>query len=754
MLIYPAPKGPSNPAAPESTPDAQKPAGSQDIATSEGVPPPNAAPATDGSKTTTAVVVVVNGLPTPGVDSVKDANAAVTNATSPADSKVAVEDRKSASSAASDSRAIANESRETPAQHRNQIVTFSSRRIDNVSDIMDALNISASASIKYGTIKGSGSASYVNENKVNESDLNYIVTVKVTNEVNSTSPVMKYIPIKGLPPQNFPSVFGDCFIAGFLEGGEFSAIISLKVGSNVDVKSVQLAAEVELQTGIPGLSVGANAGLDKIKADVWKDVEVTISVNWSGGGDIKTPQANWTLPEVIRAANAFPAQVSKFSQRTSAILMSYNSLRSFQAEQVLLAAEKMTVLDYGLCEVYTSDLWSAYQAFKLLWKDISKMIKKPYAYRTLDHPVDGEPPIPTDPLSLNDARLQCRKGMTQIVEEAKMLITNPSLAAVDSNGRIKAPPYKYPALLRARLPRYTGAAPSTTDSDLWSGKNWSPDEMAAIVKYTSDRDHLSFAPLVGEHIKDRPGKAFCTLDFNDTKELDRVIGLTVHAHEHHHFSSMLHPFAHGLRDQLSHFSKHAQGAITAIGFTTLRNKAHGTSSSSSSSPSSSSAPPPPTTTTGNIPSGILPPSPPSNPTTTCPCHHPHHIGLPIPHLSKSQPYISRRADTSSSPITQVSIGYLPGASNPTVGALKLTDSSGMVVLDWDMYRDCPEWGGEEKRGGSAGLVVERVEPPREEEEGEELEVGAKKGPRWALGGFWGSCGEVVVARLGVVWRRV
>ncbi len=66
-----------------------------------------------------------------------------------------------------------------PGKNPNQIVTYSSRSIDNMADIIDALNISSSLSIKYGTIKGSGSASYVNENKVNDSDLNFIVTVKV-----------------------------------------------------------------------------------------------------------------------------------------------------------------------------------------------------------------------------------------------------------------------------------------------------------------------------------------------------------------------------------------------------------------------------------------------------------------------------------------------------------------------------------------------------------------------------------------------
>ena len=41
----------------------------------------------------------------------------------------------------------------------NQSVTFSTRAVDNLSDIMDALNISASTSIKYGTIVSSLSQS-------------------------------------------------------------------------------------------------------------------------------------------------------------------------------------------------------------------------------------------------------------------------------------------------------------------------------------------------------------------------------------------------------------------------------------------------------------------------------------------------------------------------------------------------------------------------------------------------------------------
>lgn len=94
--------------------------------------------------------------------------------------------------------------------HKNivQIVTYSSRLVDNVSDIVTALNISSSASIKYGTIKGAGSASIVNESKVSQSDLNYVVTVKVTNETSPVADKMTFNPIPELDNKKFTDVFG------------------------------------------------------------------------------------------------------------------------------------------------------------------------------------------------------------------------------------------------------------------------------------------------------------------------------------------------------------------------------------------------------------------------------------------------------------------------------------------------------------------------------------------------------------------
>jgi hypothetical protein len=99
-------------------------------------------------------------------------------------------------------------------------------------------------------------------------------------------------------------------------------------------------------------------------------------------------QANWDLSTVLGAANEFPSQVLRHSQKISAILMNYNSLRSFH-ETNTKADHPYVVLDYRLCgeqdasislqkymftniDLYTADLLSAFMAYKVLWKKVSK----------------------------------------------------------------------------------------------------------------------------------------------------------------------------------------------------------------------------------------------------------------------------------------------------------------------------------------------------------------------------------------------
>ena len=326
--------------------------------------------------------------------------------------------------------------------------------VDNVSDIMDALNISTSASIKYGTVKCAGNSSIVNENKVNQSDLNYIVTVKVTNETSTIADKMTFNPIPELDNKKFTEVFGDCFISGFTEGGEFSAIVSIKVSDKSKISAVKAAAEAEIAiAAAPGLSVGTKNSLDRHKSDVWDDTETTISVNWAGGGTIKPADEKWDLKTVVDVATRFPHLVQTCAQRTSAVLTRYTSLRSFnEANARNPPDDRFRILDYDLCSLYTQDLFSAFLAYKNIWKDLSDMLKHTEEYKEREQSRDIPNPIQLTPQGLNEARLLARKGMTQISDITKDLITEPSLADLNENHEQRPVPYMWPSELRTRMP--------------------------------------------------------------------------------------------------------------------------------------------------------------------------------------------------------------------------------------------------------------------------------------------------------------
>jgi hypothetical protein len=262
-------------------------------------------------------------------------------------------------------------------------------------------------SIKYGTIHGNGNASFVNETKVLDSELNYVVSVIVNNDALAPIEEMEFQDIPGLPLDRFTEVYGDSFISGFTEGGEFNAVISVKLNDKSKHKAVKQAVDVQLAVGPPTLEIGASESMEKEHMEALKSTEISISVNWVGGGEIKKPKVPWTIKSVVAVANAFPSMVARSSARTQAILTRYSSLRSFQAwkwsrlleERRIWESDKrnmtggefnkdgkkryeepVIVLNYVPCSLYTADLFDALMNYKKLWKRIgeSKLTHSPF----------------------------------------------------------------------------------------------------------------------------------------------------------------------------------------------------------------------------------------------------------------------------------------------------------------------------------------------------------------------------------------
>lgn len=78
------------------------------------------------------------------------------------------------------------------------------------------MNISYSNSIKKGTVEIAGNKNSVNEDKIKESDINAVVSVKVVNQTTILSDKCVFKPIADVQPGThaFNEYFGDTYISG------------------------------------------------------------------------------------------------------------------------------------------------------------------------------------------------------------------------------------------------------------------------------------------------------------------------------------------------------------------------------------------------------------------------------------------------------------------------------------------------------------------------------------------------------------
>ena len=143
---------------------------------------------------------------------------------------------------------------------------------------------------------------------------------------------------------------------------------------------------------------------------------------------------------------------------------------------------------------------------------------------------------------LNEAKLLARKGMTQISDIIKALITEPSLADLDENGQQRAVSYMWSSELRKRMSirHHDLTIREQADfvrRDINLGLLTS-EEVGKIGHWARDKD-LEFTPLAGDHIQPRRswlGKEkdtfFCTLDTaTETSHLDNLTKLRLHAYQ-------------------------------------------------------------------------------------------------------------------------------------------------------------------------------------------------------------------------------
>ncbi|KAF7352090.1 hypothetical protein MVEN_01171800 [Mycena venus] len=239
----------------------------------------------------------------------------------------------------------------------SQNVTWTAKFVDKMSEVTNSLNVSGSLQVKLET-GGAGvdvSASFLDGKKFKESDINYFIQVRVTNQHLTAPDLTDFAPIPNVPFSEFNRVYGDSFISGFIEGGEFNALISIKL--NDSSQATRIRGDLAGSMGLDGIQVSAKASLDKEDVSSNIDGETTISVSWKGGGDIKDATVtDWTLDTLKHVAIEFPEHVMACPMRTYAILTKYTSLKNYEN-----------------AGVYSSALLDAYMDYKVMWRDIQQV---------------------------------------------------------------------------------------------------------------------------------------------------------------------------------------------------------------------------------------------------------------------------------------------------------------------------------------------------------------------------------------------
>ncbi|KAF5656400.1 hypothetical protein FCIRC_13676 [Fusarium circinatum] len=206
---------------------------------------------------------------------------------------------------------------------------------------------------------------FLNTSKVKESDISFLFSVKVVNQVLYDYTLTEIVPIgigddepAALDAQTFTDIYGDSFISGFQEGGTFTAVISVKAKSEKKKRDIKAKADVfftkpkseegRKASGKGKNSFDLNLTFDNLNDSFLRENETTISVSYTGGGQkLKTPL------------------VAETPMRTHAILTKYISLRSYHTR-----FGGMSPPNFEVAAVYCMLLQEAYLDYKTVAKDL------------------------------------------------------------------------------------------------------------------------------------------------------------------------------------------------------------------------------------------------------------------------------------------------------------------------------------------------------------------------------------------------
>jgi hypothetical protein len=184
-----------------------------------------------------------------------------------------------------------------------QDVNYKASVVSKVTDITSSMNVNAAFGIKYDAWDAAGKVDFLNTAKVKESDISFLFSVKVVNQVIFDHSLTEIVPIginddgtSTMTDKQFADIYGDSFISGFQEGGTFTAVISVKAKTEEKKRKIEANADIFFTkpkhpesteaNGEAGNAADANFHfrLNNLNDSFLRENETTIWVSYAGGG--------------------------------------------------------------------------------------------------------------------------------------------------------------------------------------------------------------------------------------------------------------------------------------------------------------------------------------------------------------------------------------------------------------------------------------------------------------------------------------
>ncbi len=212
-------------------------------------------------------------------------------------------------------------------QAGGQNVSYNYSIIESVEDFYDALNVDVKANARYMFGSASAKFEFSQSLHVNTQSIYFVGSCTVTNSFLQTLhpamlPDAAALLSKG-QAERFREAYGDSFVRGFQNGGQFYIVISISSSSREEARKVgaEVKAGVQVLVGSGSMSVN----VEKIAKQYSKTSEFSVAMLQSGGKGMEASLTP-TIEEATARLKEFPSIIARNPIPYNCLVASYKTL--------------------------------------------------------------------------------------------------------------------------------------------------------------------------------------------------------------------------------------------------------------------------------------------------------------------------------------------------------------------------------------------------------------------------------------------